>query len=127
VVSICKTLNAWLTRYEGKPFFPLNWRRDFDSLKVSTGYGGREWKTEAKTDKGKKRAAERETKEVQAWPVDVMRHTAISHFFRKTGSYGLTAEQFGNSESIIKKNYQARVSTDDTKRFYALRPRKGGK
>jgi hypothetical protein len=30
---------------------------------------------------------------------------AISHFFRKTGSYGPTAEQFGNSESIIKLHY----------------------
>jgi len=51
------------------------------------------------------------------------RHTAISHFFRKTGSYGLTAEQFGNSESIIKLHYQGRVSTEDTKRFYRLTPK----
>ena len=51
-----------------------------------------------------------------------MRHTAISHYFRATGSYGRTAEQFGNSESIIKKHYQSRVSSKETKRFYALRP-----
>jgi hypothetical protein len=53
---------------------------------------------------------------------DILRHTAISHYFRATGSYGRTAEQFGNSESIIKKHYQSRVSSKDTKRFYALRP-----
>jgi hypothetical protein len=47
---------------------------------------------------------------------------AISHFFRKTGSYGLTAEQFGNSESIIKLHYQGRVTSEDIKRFYGLTP-----
>jgi hypothetical protein len=51
-----------------------------------------------------------------------LRHTAISHYFRATGSYGRTAEQFGNSEGIIKKHYQGRVSSADTKKFYALRP-----
>jgi hypothetical protein len=58
---------------------------------------------------------------------DVLRHTAISHYFRATGSYGRTAEQFGNSESIIKKHYQSRVSSKDTKRFYALRPGAGAR
>ncbi len=41
-----------------------------------------------------------------------------------TGSYGLTAEQFGNSESIIKLHYQGRVTSEDTKRFYMLKPLK---
>jgi hypothetical protein len=62
---------------------------------------------------------------LKPWPVDVMRHTAISHYFRQTGSYGQTAEQFGNSESIIKRHYQGRVSSEDTKAFYALAPKKG--
>ena len=62
---------------------------------------------------------------LKPWPVDVMRHTAISHFFRQSGSYGLTAEQFGNSEAIIKAHYQGRVSSEDTKRFYAILPTKG--
>jgi len=45
---------------------------------------------------------------------DVLRHTAISHYFRATASYGRTAEQFGNLESIIKKHYQSRVSSKKT-------------
>jgi len=61
---------------------------------------------------------------IAQWPSDVARHTAISHFFRMTGSYGLTAEQFGNSESIIKLHYQGRVTSEDTKRFYMLKPLK---
>ena len=75
-------------------------------LREQVGYGA---KTEAKPH-------------LKRWVPDVLRHTAISHYFRKTGSYGRTAEQFGNSESIIKKHYQGRVSSADTKKFYALRP-----
>lgn len=101
VVAICDTLHAWLKAHEGKSFFIPNWRKAFDAAK-----------TKAK---------------ITDWPVDVMRHTAISHYFRKTGSYGQTAEQFGNSEAIIKNHYQGRVSSDDTKKFYAILPKKGTK
>jgi hypothetical protein len=58
------------------------------------------------------------------WAPDIMRHTAISHYFRRTGSYGRTAEQFGNSEAIIKKYYQGRVSSEETETFYSLLPKK---
>jgi hypothetical protein len=54
----------------------------------------------------------------------VLRHTAISHYFRKTGSYNQTAEQFGNSEAIIKAHDQGRVTSEDTKRFYGLKPQR---
>jgi hypothetical protein len=64
---------------------------------------------------------ESDERELKPWPSDVMRHTAIRHYFRKTGSYGRTAEQFGNSEAIIKKHYHGRVSSDETKAFYAIR------
>jgi len=37
------------------------------------------------------------------WPHDVMRHTAISHYFRLTGSYGRSAEMFGNSEASSRR------------------------
>jgi integrase len=112
VVSICDTLKAWLVAYEDKPFYPANWRKDFDKLKAMAGFDGREG------DDGTK---------LKPWPEDVLRHTAISHYFRHTGSYGQTAEQFGNSEAIIKRHYQGRVSSEDTKAFYALMPRRGGR
>lgn len=101
VVAICDTLHAWLKAYKGKEFFPAGFRDKF--------------------------AAARAAAKITDWPVDVMRHTAISHYFRKAGSYGQTAEQFGNSEAIIKNHYQGRVSSEDTKKFYALRPVKGKK
>jgi integrase len=97
VVAICETLHAWLKAYKGQQFFPSGWHKQFRAVKAAA--------------------------KITEWPVDVMRHTAISHYFRKTGSYGQTAEQFGNSEAIIKNHYQGRVSSEDTKEFYALRPR----
>jgi len=115
VVTVNDTLAAWLTAYKNKPFYPSNWRKDFDILKADAGFGNPERLTQK----------QRETVgELKPWPDDVMRHTAISHYFRITGSYGKTAEQFGNSEAIIKRHYQGRVSSEDTKAFYSLLPTK---
>ena len=107
VVVICPTLKAWLNRYKGideiyRPAFELQLRK----VRGGVGYG----------------EPTGEQPNLKPWVSDVLRHTAISHYFRATGSYGRTAEQFGNSEAIIKKHYQSRVSSKDTKRFYALRP-----
>lgn len=96
-VTIHATLKAWLAKFKGKAFFPSNWRKDFDEVK--------------------RRA------KIAEWTPDILRHTAISHFFRDTGSYGRAAEQFGNSEAIIKAHYQGRVSSEDTARFYAIKPK----
>lgn len=112
-VKICDTLAAWLKVCEGKPFYPSNWRKDFDTLKEQIGYGPE--------------LRDKKPTGFKPWPEDVLRHTAISHYFRKTMSFGDTAEQFGNSESVIKKHYKSNVSSDDTKKFYALRPAKGGR
>jgi integrase len=99
LVKICPTLAAWLKAHKGKPFYPANWRKEFDAVKLAAG--------------------------LKEWTPDVMRHTAISHYFRKTGSYGFTAEQFGNSEAVIKNHYQGRVSSEETKAFYQIMPGKG--
>ena len=106
VVEVCDTLATWLEAHKDRAFFPANWRKEFDAIKEAAGFG----------------TATEEKPTLKGWPDDVLRHTAISHYFRKTGSYGHTAEQFGNSEAIIKKHYQARVSSEETTRFYGLRP-----
>ena len=59
---------------------------------------------------------------IKYWPHDGLRHTALSHYFRAKGSYGLTAEWAGNSESIIKDHYQGRVSCAESDRFWNLYP-----
>jgi integrase len=107
IVVICQTLKAWLSRYrKSGEIYRSTYDLELKALRASVGYG-------PKTA---------ENPHLKPWVPDVLRHTAISHYFRKTGSYGQTAEQFGNSEAIIKKHYQGRVSSGDTRKFYALRP-----
>ena len=110
IVVICKTLKSWLKRYrKAGEIYRSTYEVELRRLRAAIGYGP---KTEDDSD-------------LKPWVPDVLRHTAISHYFRLTGSYGRTAEQFGNSEGIIKKHYQGRVSSEDTKKFYALRPSNG--
>jgi integrase len=123
VVAICPTLNRWLKAYKGKPFFPSNWRRDLDAVKEAAGLVRRESPEGTRKGHFWKRVV---AVDGVIWVPDIFRHTAISHYFRKTGSYGQTAEQFGNSEAIIKRHYQSRVSSEDTRKFYALKPTKKG-
>lgn len=117
VIAIDNTLAAWLRAYKGKPIYPSNWRKDLDTIKAAAGFGN----PSRLTQKQRKKVGT-----LKPWPDDVLRHTAISHYFRSTGSYGRTAEQFGNSEAIIKRHYQGRVSSEDTKKFYSLKPAKRG-
>ncbi len=56
------------------------------------------------------------------WIADGVRHTSVSHFFRRCGSYGLTAEHAGNSEKIIRQCYQARTTTAESAAYWALFP-----
>jgi integrase len=56
------------------------------------------------------------------WIPDGLRHTAISHYFRRSGSYGLTAEWAGNSESVIREHYQARTTAAESEAFWRLFP-----
>ena len=108
IVVICKTLKAWLSKYRKTgEIYCSTYDTDLKKVRASIGYGT---KTEERPD-------------LKPWVPDVLRHTAISHYFRLTGSYGRTAELFGNSEGIIKKHYQGRVTSADTKKFYALRPK----
>ena len=95
--------------YQERPFAPSNCQTRFRECKLKIGYG----------------TPSEDEPNLKPWPPDVMRHTTISHYFRNSGSYGQTAEQFGNSEAIIKRHYQGRVTSEETKRFYAIMPKKG--
>jgi integrase len=109
IIEIEPTLAKWLKAYEGKPFYPKNWRKDFAAIKKAGGFYSRE----AIKKEGEKK-----------WIPDIMRHSAISFFLREhDNAYGKAAAYFDNSEPIIKKHYEARVSSDDAEKFYALRPR----
>ena len=115
VITISETLAAWLHAYKDGEFFPLGWRRDFDEVKSAIGYG----------NPARLKGAVADGTKWRPWVPDILRHSAISHTFRQSGSFGLAAEQFGNSEAIIKAHYFGRVSTEDSKRFFAILPTKG--
>jgi hypothetical protein len=56
-------------------------------------------------------------------PHDGLRHTAISAFMAMPGnSYGEAADQFGNSEPIIKKHYLRRMSPEEGQQFHSIMP-----
>lgn len=99
-----ETTAAWLRAFKGREFFPDNFANDWPAMLRLAGFGS------AKD-------------ELTPWTKDILRHTAISHFFRKVGSYGLAAERFGNSEAVIKRHYQGRVTTEDTAKFYSIMPK----
>lgn len=101
VVTICPTLAGWLRAHKDEPILPPRWLKTFKGIKARLG--------------------------LKPWVPDILRHTAVSHFFRRSGSYGLTAEWAGNSEAVIKDRYQGLVNSEDTKGFYALLPKKGGR
>ena len=99
IIPLEPTLAAWLKAYQGRPFPKrIKWE---DMLAI------------------------REAAGITTWQSDFLRHTSISHYFRRCGSYGKTAEFHGNSESIIKQHYQGRVTSAETKRFYEIMPTKG--
>ena len=58
-------------------------------------------------------------------PHDGLRHTAISAFVSEGKEYSDAADQFGNSEPIIKRHYLLRMSRDEAQAFYAIYPKKG--
>jgi hypothetical protein len=57
-----------------------------------------------------------------AIPHDGLRHTAISAFMSSGNSYDLAADQFGNSEGIIKAHYLKRMSKEDADAFFQIMP-----
>ena len=114
-IHIHPTLKRWLEPYQGRPFFPKNWRRQFTELVRTIGFGSRRDRDTEASDDGPK---------LRRWVPDILRHTCASHMFRLTGRYGEVAEALGNSESIIRRHYAGRVSSEDTRTFWAITPRK---
>lgn len=88
------------------PIFPKNWRKSFDQLKLLAGFG----------------TATDENPHLAPWPVDVLRHTAISNHFAAFEHEGKTAMWAGNSPEIIHKHYKGLVSKKDALEFWNIMP-----
>lgn len=88
-----------------------NWRKNFDAVKKAAGYSGRKEAEEKELPK---------EKQLPTFPMDVMRHTAISYHLGLHRNEGLTAEWAGNSPTIIQKHYRALVKQEDVAKFWAI-------
>lgn len=95
VVPIGPTLRAWLKAYPDHP--PGFSRRKFRRI----------------VEKAK----------IEKWPLDVARHTGLTHLIRQRDSYAEAARLAGNSETMLRRHYEGRVSKAETKRFFGILPR----
>jgi integrase len=111
IVELSDNLVAMLEPY-AKEKTPLRLsRREFDAVKMEAGYNGRE-ATTIEVD-GQKRS-------LKPWPVDILRHTAISMHLAKHQHEGQTAAWAGNSPDIIQRHYKGLVKSKDAAEFWAL-------
>jgi len=58
----------------------------------------------------------------EAWPHDLLRHTAASYLLALHNDAGKVAMMLGNSPGILLTHYQELVSPDDCRRFWEIRP-----
>lgn len=59
---------------------------------------------------------------MDAWPQDVLRHTAASFLMAIHRDAGLVADWLGNSPSILLRHYRQLVTDSDAEAFWAIRP-----
>jgi integrase/recombinase XerD len=64
----------------------------------------------------------REAMGFQAWPQDILRHTAASYLLAKHGDAGKVANMLGNSASILGRHYKELVPVENGRRFCSLLP-----
>lgn len=57
-----------------------------------------------------------------AWPQDILRHTAASYWLASIQDAGKVAHELGNSAGILLRHYRELVSREDAARFWELRP-----
>jgi len=99
-------LLEWLNRYPS--FNKINYRKRMDKIKQLAGF--------MSSDSNEK---------IKVWEPDICRHTAITMFLANNNyQYGFAANQFGNSEEVIRTYYEAfkRPSKEEVSRFYSILP-----
>ena len=58
----------------------------------------------------------------EAWPQDILRHTAASYWLASVQDAGKVAHELGNSAGILLRHYRELVTKEDAARFWAIRP-----
>jgi integrase len=58
----------------------------------------------------------------EAWPQDVLRHSAASYWLAVSGDVSRVAWQLGNSPAVLMRHYWNLVTPEEAERFWNLRP-----
>jgi integrase len=56
----------------------------------------------------------------KVWPKDITRHTAASYWLADSQSAAAVAESLGHSETVLKRNYKALVTKEQSRKFWSL-------
>lgn len=104
-------LFQWLAPHvkDRTPIKGINFRKDFDTIKLLAGFGTPDPKDEKR-------------KHLKPWVQDYMRHTAISYHFALFEHEGKTAKWAGNSPDIVHRKYKGLVKPSDVHKFWSITP-----
>jgi integrase len=110
VIELTPNVLEWLVpHFQKTPIWGANWRRDFDSVRRVCGFKGSVYRK--KCDAA-----------LLAWPVDVLRHTAISYWQAHFKDEGACADRHGNSVETVHGYYRGLVRPQDAEVFWQLTP-----
>jgi integrase len=107
-VNLEPNVVAWLRPFAlAQPAIkPENWTKLFNEVKTQVGFG----------------TPTAEQPDLKRWPVDVLRHTAISMHFAQHEHEGKTASWAGNSPTMVHRHYKGLVSKETAKAFWSIAP-----
>ena len=113
-------LMEWLRPFAATkpPFRGPNWRKDFDAVKLSSGFCTPDKKTEG----DRANAGGKQSKQLKIWTPDILRHTGISNHLAFLQHEGKTAAWAGNSPDIIQRHYKGLIRFSDAREFWTLKP-----
>ena len=109
LVELPDNLIPWLgLHFDKTAIYPLNWRKDFDSVRRLAGFRG-SWA---------KKGDESRT----PWASDVIRHTSLSYRLALVKHEGEAARWAGNSPQVLFTHYAGIVREADAKAYWQLTP-----
>ena len=110
IIELTDNAVDWLKPHCPKtPIAGPNWRRDFDSVRRACGFKGSVYRKKCDA-------------QLEAWPVDVLRHTAISYWQARFKDEGACADRHGNSVETVHRYYRGLVRPKDAEMFWRMTP-----
>ena len=124
VIPIPEACREWLRSHvkESGPVQPKSFRNRRDCVRVRAGFAPSYVKREFEELQNLLKEAKSRKVQLQAWPQNCLRHTAISYALAESRDESKVASWAGNSPSMIKKHYDSQALPSAAAKFYAIRP-----